>query len=276
MSENKVYRSQSSSAKQAESLQVKQLLDDIEWSICLSGGGARGIAHLGVLQAFEESDLYPYALSGCSSGALVAALYAAGHKPTAIYEKIISTKWWTKIRLSGSFNGLIKTDAFVKPFLSLLPETFEDLNKPIFINTMDLAKGETVVFSQGELLPVLKASMAIPVVCKAVKWQHKHLFDGGLLNNLPIEPLLSKYPTVVGVHTNFVAPTSLLKLNSIRRIIERIFQLSIAKSAKEKEHSCAVWIEPKAVGSFRVFDFKKADQIFEIGYEYAKSMLKES
>ncbi len=273
MSELQHHTPEHSSFRRGQAQAVKKTLQGKSWAITLSGGGVRGVAHLGVLQAFEEERLFPQALSGSSSGALVAALYAAGKSPKEIFSKVDTTRWWRTIRLAGSWRGLLSTSAFVKPFRAWLPDTFESLEKPLYLNTMDLATGETVVFSQGELLPALQASMAIPMLCKPVCWQRRWLYDGGLLNNLPIEPLEGKYDHLVGVHTNFIGTEGAQPPKSWRSMLERIFQLSIAQNARAKQDRCTVWIEPPTLGKYRVFEFNKAAEIFEEGYAYTKHLL---
>lgn len=278
MSSNKGYQQNESEKALKAQTSVKQLLEGKNWAISLCGGGVRGVAHLGILQAFEEANLKVSALSGCSSGALVAALYAAGNSPQEILEIVLKTKWWKQAKLNWRFNGLLLTDSFVNPFLKYLPKTFEELQKPLYVNAMDLERGESLVFSQGELIPILKASSALPIICQPVQWQNKRLYDGGLMNNLPIEPLIGKYDKIVGVHTNYLgtySDTSPKRIKGIRKTMERIFQLSIAQSAGNKKELCDVWLEPKEIGNFRVFDFKKVEQIYEIAYQYAKEKLEE-
>ena len=113
MSENKEYNLHRTQVAPETKTQIKQILQGKKWAISLSGGGVRSVAHLGVLQAFEETGLKPTALSGCSSGALVAALYAAGQKPNDILNKVKTIKWWKLIKLSNPFNGILLTDSFV-------------------------------------------------------------------------------------------------------------------------------------------------------------------
>ncbi len=243
------------------------------WSLAFSGGGVRGVAHLGVLQAFLDRGLRPTSLSGCSSGALVGAFFAAGLSPHQMLEMLQQTSWQRFVRLAPSRHGLLDSGAFLQPFQDKLPHTFEELELPLFVSTMDLATGETLLFSKGELLPILRAAIAIPLLCRPVRWQGQYLYDGGLVNNLPVEPFEQTGNAIVGIHTNHVHTTPTSKPLGFRRTLERIFQISISQNVSSKQARCTLWIEPPSLGAFSVFDFDKAEEIFYLAYEYTNQLL---
>ena len=130
--------------------------------LALSGGGARGIAHLGVLKALEELNLTPAVISGCSAGGVIAALYAAGNPPETILEMLKSRRFVSYFRPAFR-QGFIKMEKLEQLYLTYFPEnTFESLGIPVILNATDLNRGRTVYFSKGELIRPLMASCSIP------------------------------------------------------------------------------------------------------------------
>jgi NTE family protein len=122
--------------------------------LALSGGGAKGFAHLGVLQAMEETDLKPKIISGTSAGALVGALYADGYAPQEVLELFQNKDFKNFAAFSIPKGGLFKTDkfyAFLEKYLRA--RSFEELKIPLKIVATDIEHGVAVTFDQGALIP---------------------------------------------------------------------------------------------------------------------------
>jgi NTE family protein len=242
-------------------------------SLALSGGGARGIAHLGVLAALDELNLPVGRLAGVSSGAIASAFYAAGVPPRDVLKLFQAVNVVRLTRPVFGQRGLLGLDAVEQLLARHLGPglQFEDLRLPLTIVATDLVAGETVYFSQGPLLPPLLASSAVPIIYRPVEYQGKLLVDGGLLNNLPVEPLLARYggAPVVGVHCNPLNREATLP--TLRRVLERTLQLAINSNTIARQAQCDLLLEPPALRDFRPLDYRKSVELFDIGYRYTLS-----
>lgn len=161
----------------------------------LSGGGARGIAHIGVIEELERRGYEITSLAGTSMGALVATIYASGTLPE-FKEWLfgLSKKQIFKL-VDFSFKqpGLIKGEkAFhaIKKFVT--KENIEDFDIPLCIVAVDILNKKEVVFKKGSVLDALRASVAIPTVFAPLRLGDNVLVDGGVLNNLPVDRVVRK------------------------------------------------------------------------------------
>ncbi|GAB3294556.1 patatin-like phospholipase family protein [Hymenobacter tenuis] len=244
--------------------------------LAFSGGGARGIAHLGVLAALDELALPIGELAGVSSGAIVAAFYAAGFPPREILRLFQEVSLGQITRLALSSYGLLRIDGVGKLFeLHLGPDaTFEQLRLPLTLIATDIKEGVSVRFSEGLLIPPLLASSAVPVLYRPVEYQGRHLVDGGLLNNLPVEALLGKPGLkVVGVHCN--PPHKEARISTLRGLIERTLNLAVGANTYPSKQHCHLLLEPPELGAYRMAQYRRAPELFEIGYRYTLSKAKE-
>jgi len=237
-------------------------------SLALSGGGARGIAHLGVLAALDELELPVGALSGASSGAIAATFYAAGFAPREVLRLLQATSIPRLTRPLFGRNGLLGLEAVEQLLARHLGAAlrFEDLRLPLTLVATDLEAGESVYFSHGPLLPPLLASSAVPIVYRPVEYQGRRLVDGGQLNNLPVEPLLPLGAPIVGVHCNPINREA--KLPTLRRVMERTLQLALSANTTARKAQCTLLLEPPLLQQYRPLDFRKASELFEIGYRH--------
>ncbi|MCS7244602.1 MAG: patatin-like phospholipase family protein [candidate division WOR-3 bacterium] len=153
----------------------------------LSGGGSKGLAHIGVIKAIEEKKIELDFIVGCSMGALVGSLYGLGyssHAMTSIARLIISKKLLNfKFSLSEFFDS--------KKIDSLLDEifqetTFRELKIPVYITAVDLLNYNYIVFNDGLLKNAIRASISLPVIFKPVMINGRVLIDGGIIEILPL------------------------------------------------------------------------------------------
>ncbi len=242
--------------------------------LSLSGGGARGIAHLGVLKALDELRVKIHALSGTSSGAIAGALYSFGLSPDDILNIIISTRYFRLIRPAISLTGLLKMEAVEPTFRKYLGDTtFQDLTIPLTVCVTNLRSGKPEYIAEGDITRALMASSALPVVFDPVKIQGDLYVDGGILNNMPVEPLVGRCNKIIAVHTNPAGDN--FNATHIKAVLERVFLLSVAASAYTRTRYCDLMLEPPLMKNFGVFDLPKAEEIFNIGYEYTMNCKKE-
>lgn len=243
-------------------------------ALALSGGGARGIAHLGVLAALDELRIPVSRLSGVSSGAIAAAFYAAGVPPREILRLFQEVNITRLTRVALSRYGLFRIDAVGTLFERHLGEigTFEQLQLPLTLVATDLVEGTSVRFSSGPLVPPLLATAAVPILFRPVEFQGRQLVDGGLLNNLPVEALREAGPDelrIVGVHCNPPNPNA--QFNNLRGVIERTLNLAIGGNTVLSKQQCHLLLEPPELRRFRTMSYRCAPELFDIGYRYTLS-----
>jgi NTE family protein len=160
--------------------------------LVLSGGGARALAHIGVLKVLEQARINISALTGTSMGGLVAAAYAAGYSPAELEERALrfaSLRELMKlIDLTPQRRGLLegqKVRNFIQEWLGE-QLTFDALRVPTVLTAVDLLSGKEILMSSGPLLPAVFATIAMPGIFKPVEEGGRVLVDGGVLDNLPV------------------------------------------------------------------------------------------
>jgi NTE family protein len=234
-------------------------------SLSLSGGGARGSVHIGVLQALYENNIRVDAIAGTSIGSIIGAFYCAGIAPLRMKE-IMKAQSFTRIfHFSWSKKGLMKMEALCDILKEHIPEnSFESLKIPLFVGVSNLDKGVFEIIDRGELFRTVAASASIPVVFEPVEINGSNYVDGGLFNNMPVDPLTGKDSYVVGIHVNNFKPAEVLNLITVA---ERVFTLVILKNTEESFKKCDYVINPFLDKDYGMLDFKEADSLFDIGYK---------
>lgn len=235
--------------------------------ICLSGGGARGIAHIGVLQAFESAGVFPEIVSGCSAGAMVGALYAAGFAPREIFKLIEHRSLYSIIKMGLPNKGMMELSYFKKILQENIEhDSFELLNLPFYVSVTNLNTGDYEIISNGKLVDYVIASQSIPLVFKPQKIGEHFFVDGGVLNNLPVEPLRDQCDILVGVNVNPINYTD--KLTGMRDVGFRVLNLTLKMNMEQRINMCDFVIEP-ATSEYTIFDINKSKTIYDAGYEAA-------
>jgi NTE family protein len=243
------------------------------FGIALSGGGARGIIHIGVLKALEESNLKPCCVAGTSIGAIVGAFYCSGVKPEKMLELISGKSFLRMFSIRPSFSGLLKMDYLEKILKEYVPENFEELNIPLYVCAANLSKHEVEVFHQGDVYTPIIASSSIPVLFEPVELKGNHYIDGGTIENLPSGVLRGKCDYILGVEVNRGKFTN--NLNNIRSIAMEVFQLTVHNNTKAGMMASDGLIQPELDAKFKLLDFAKAPELFEIGYKEGMKWAKE-
>lgn len=240
--------------------------------ITLSGGGARGIAHIGVLQALEENDVSPTLVSGVSAGAIVGALYASGLSPAEILTAFKSTPQYKIFRPTVG-KGLMNLSNLKRALARQIPiDDFSALRKQLFVAVVNLSTGLCEFIGDGPLLDWVVASASVPIIFRPRKLRDSVYADGGLINNLPIEPLEGHCDLLIGVNVTPLRYTS--RLNGLRPLINRTVDLVMWNGVERRLARCDVAIEPEA-HEFGFFETGKSDQLFEIGYNAAQARMGE-
>ncbi|GBL35808.1 uncharacterized NTE family protein Mb1092c [Filimonas sp.] len=238
----------------------------------LSGGGVRGFAHLGVIKALQEKGISPSAISGTSAGAIAGAFIADGFTPDEVKE-MFSDKMNLNILTLSTFRlGLIsmkKIREFVEK--NLRHKTFEELSIPLFVTATDFMNGQQQIFHEGLLMDRIIASCSIPVLFPPIVIDGIPYVDGGISNNLPIEPFADRKEEVVSVYVNPLKPFKTDE--SVMEVMDRAVHLSFREQVNRSAAGCWLYIEPDNLHPFGLFDIQKLDEIFDSGYQFTKVFL---
>lgn len=243
--------------------------------LVLSGGGHRGVAHAGALQAMKEFELFPDEVSGSSAGAIVGAMYCAGYEPEDILSMFKEIKLFTFSTFARSKAGFVNSDVFRNYLIKYFPDnSFEKLERKLFVTATSLITGQKKVFSDGDLISSVLASAAVPGVFTPVEIDNDLYTDGGIIDNFPCKPLENRVDEMYGV---YVCPLKEMNKNDFKRtidVINRAVNLKMHDRSLKKFKYCKWVIAPQELESYHLFQASQADAIFEIGYREALKILK--
>ncbi len=241
--------------------------------LALSGGAARGIAHIGVLQYLEERNIKPCCIAGTSAGSIVGAYYCSGRSISEIKKLAAKMSWKELFKLTVPRKGLIKSYRLLEMLEEQLGDTtFDQLKIPLIVNAVDLVSGEEVLFTEGPVAGAVAASCAIPGIFTPVRFDGRLLVDGGLLDNVPAAHMK-------GRNVDFIIAVNVVAQKPLQREPENIFEIltqsyDIIRRYRDTpacSHADAL-IEPE-LGNYSFWDSSKADELIERGYEAAKEAL---
>ncbi|GMB81368.1 patatin-like phospholipase family protein [Shinella zoogloeoides] len=248
-------------------------------AIALGGGGARGLAHIHVIEVLDELGIRPVLIAGVSIGAIMGAAMAAGMTGREIREHTLGTigrpgqimnRLWSlrpagfsEVVAGGFRVGQFNLERVLKAFLpERLPETFEELPIPLKVIASDYYAQCECVCDSGPLLPAIAASAALPAVFRPVVLNGRVMIDGGLWNPVPFDHLAGKADITIGVDVVGKPPAGTAEVpNSIDSLygatqltMRSIVTLKLEKGAPD------IFLQPE-VGRFRVLDFVKAEEV---------------
>lgn len=253
---------------------MDKLLAGKKVGISLSGGGARGIAHIGVLQALQEYGIEPEMVVGCSAGAIVGALYAAGASTDTMRQFVKDSSMWKLINFGLPSGGLTQLTALKQRLAEFIEvDSFESLKKPLYVGISNLNTGKIVVRHRGELFVVVQASSSIPLVFQPIEIDGQLYVDGGLLCNMPVAPIRKQVDFVIGVNVMPRVHAANRSVNSFMGVAARCFELAVWANTQSEAKKCDLLIEPKEVSEYHLFQFNKQEELYRIGYESAKNSL---
>ena len=234
--------------------------------LALSGGGVRGVAHLGVIQALTDHGIKFSHISGTSAGAIAAAFFAEGYSPKEILQIIKETRLLMLLRPSIGSAGLVSILKARFLFEKYIPHnSFQQLKIHVTISSVDLGEGRLVYFTDGELDLAILASCCLPGIFKPIIINDHMYIDGGILNNFPVEPLVGNCDLIIGSSCNHLPVVTEIK--SFGSLVDRAAMIAINSSLNMHKILCDVVIEPHGLGGYGIFDTDAADEIFMIGYE---------
>lgn len=251
--------------------------------IALGAGGARGLAHIVVLQAFEELGIRPSVISGTSIGAVIGAGFAAGLSTAAMKDAVAEIQTTKSERLkrfydNSEFNfalafldptfkpgGLIKGEKFIKfLYAKTGARRFEDLDIPFLAIATHYWKREQVILSKGNLLKAVQASYSMPGLFTPVNVGGDLYVDGGLVNPLPYDIIRTRCDVTVAVDVSIRSVARTVKPLHAQEVMFSAFQIMQNSIVREKLRQSLpdihIRIETKNV---RTLEFYKTNTIFE-------------
>lgn len=250
--------------------------------LALGGGGAKGLAHIPMLETLDRLGVVPHAIAGCSIGAVIGALYAAGMHGSEIRAQIDqffidqdaaenklfalpkSIRWLDFIDPALAGGGLLSSDDFIAFLGEVLPvKHFRDLRIPFKIVTAELMSGRQVVIDSGALLPAIQASMAVPGVFPPVQYDGRLLVDGGVANPLPFDLLEADNDIVIAIDVSGDRDDGDgTRLSSIGVLLQSFHTMSnnlLAEKLRQRRPD--IYVRPD-IRNVRVLEFYKARDVF--------------
>lgn len=273
--------------------------------LVLSGGGAKGMAHVGVLKVLEEEGIYPDYITGTSMGSIIGGLYAIGYTADDLSELNTSLNWdkllsdnipsdkivmeekyeydryllefpYHKGRLSlpsGLLEGQLLENFFSK--LTWRTAGISDFDKypyPFHCMAVDIVEGQTVEFSKGDLGNAMRASMAIPSIFAPIRKDSMLLVDGGVIRNFPVEEAKEMgADIIIGVYVGFEEEVTAEELYSLSDVLTRTTVFYGVFDSQQQIKQTDILITPDLKG-FGASDFDKSKTIETYGYEAADSL----
>lgn len=243
-------------------------------SLVLSGGGARGAMHIGVLKILEEHNFKIQAISGTSMGAIIGVLYCQGIAPEKILKILTNNSFFNLFKYSKNKGGLLSMKRIKDILEKNIPHNdFDQLKIPFYCCATNLDSGKYEIFNSGDLHSSVIASASIPIVFQPVEINNNLYIDGGLFNNLPIQPLIENgYKNIIGVHADNYKHSD---KNDTYAVAEKVFANILNHNVRPNLIKCDYVIEPFLEKHYGTLDFKKIKELYEIGYREGKKLVKQ-
>ncbi len=248
------------------------MVNNLEVGLALSGGAARGFAHIGVLKVFDEAGIKIDFMAGTSMGALIGAFYASGMK-IKVMDRIM--------RASGSVNwvdfvfpriGLIKGEK-IEQIIHLLTRraTFDMLQIPLAVVAVDLYSGEKIVFKEGLVCRAVRASISIPGFFVPLASDDRLLVDGGVLDRIPVDVVREMgAKIVIAVDTGIYRRST--RFNSVLDIVTRSFEIMQQEICRFQLTETDIVIMPE-LDDIAPSQFERASEAIDAGEVAAREAL---
>lgn len=245
--------------------------------LALGAGGARGVAHVGFLQALDEAGIKADYVTGCSMGSIVGACYCAGVPMEEVKKRTLGLKLShiaslniNPIRANGIFR-LNKARKLLEEYLG--DKTFADLEIPFLCVATDIVAGKIERLNEGNVVDAIIASSSIPGAFVPVEKDGKLLVDGGILERVPTKELLEMGAEVV-VAVDVLGDLTVKKItnnmvDTLLRCIDIVDTRNTQKKHRSRSKSIDLWLEP-ALGAMDQYQVKNLQFAYDKGYELGK------
>ncbi len=245
-----------------------------ELGVVLSGGGAKGVAHVAFLERIKVFDVGITMIAGSSAGALVGALYAAGNPPEKIVQFFRKTPLFKMAWIETSRPGFFNSDKYMNVVRNYVPDTFEELQIPLVIAAVNLEESRVEYFSTGDLLRPLLASCAVPFLFSPVIINGQWFGDGSIIDNFPVWPLKKKKIPCIGSYVCKPSLRQKKELNSAIKVSNHAHALLLhaANVSKIDETLFTIQFE---LDDFYSFSNRHIDQIYQRAKEVVQREINE-
>ncbi|MEM4756121.1 MAG: patatin-like phospholipase family protein [Candidatus Woesearchaeota archaeon] len=227
--------------------------------LVLSGGGTRGVAHLGVLKFLDEHGLKVAAIAGCSVGALFGAFYAYHHSWKMLEDLVYRHDFFSLLDIAVLDPGLVKGKKFEALIAQELNHAhFSDLHIPLFINAVNITTRQETVFSSGPVTPAIRASMSVPGVFTPYEHDGNTYIDGAVYDNIPFKHLPSDIDRVLIVDVGYYTSISTVSIRTINLLFDTMVSMQGAMTQLRLQTLTLpyVLLVPQLQGHF-LFESKK-------------------
>lgn len=256
-------------------------MDKQKVALVLSMGGARGIAHIGVIEELLRHNFEITSIAGSSMGAMVGAMYASG-KMEECKEWLYSwdkRKMWELADITLSRDGLVKGDRFIKELKQIIPDmNIEDLPVPYVAMATDIVRDQEVRFDRGSLHEAIRASISIPMLFRPLRKDGMVLIDGGILNPLPLAYVKRiEGDILIAVDVNAPLDSGKKKKISPYNLLTESSRMMMQQITRYQIERCQPDILIQMSGdTYDMLEFHHAASIVKTGVEVTRSVLKES
>ncbi len=249
--------------------------------LALGAGGARGVAHIGFLQALEEADIHADFVTGCSMGSIVGACYCAGIPMSVVHDAVsqiklsrIATLNANPLRACGLFR-LNRARKLLEDYIGA-ETTFADLKTPFRCVATDLISGKTVCLSEGSVIDAIIASSSVPGAFSPVEREGMLLVDGGVIERVPVrenKQMGAEVIVAVDVLGDLVTaaaepPANLI--DTFLRYIDVIDTRVTQSKRRSRRKDIALWLVP-ALGDMDQYKVKNLEFAYQKGYELGRA-----
>lgn len=242
-----------------------------KYGIAMGGGGARGFVHLGVYKALQENGIQPEIIAGTSAGSIAGSCLASGLKPEEVFEMFKDLGIYKISRIHFPIDGLMAMDGLHKMLESLPFKNIEDLPIPFYATISNLNSGRVEYRNFGPLADIVTASSSIPIIFSPVEIDGIQYSDGGVFDNLPVKPIRDKCEYTIAV--NILPVPAKKEVHNLLQVARRVFDLSVHGASALLGKDCDLLIEPEGLDKFDILTNKKADKLYEIGYQHTMKIL---
>lgn len=281
--------------------------------LVLSGGGAKGIAHIGVLKALEENHIPIDYITGTSMGAIVGAMYASGYSPTQIEQLALSLNFqdWVNGRFESDYSFFFQKTAdnpsvisakmaidtsmrlsfrptlvndiplnfalleLFSPATAVAKGNFDHLMVPYRCMASEVLSHQSIMLKRGSLAEAVRASMSVPLVYRPIKLNDKFMFDGGIYNNFPADVMEDEFKPDFVIGANVSSNTFFEYPKDDDRLMNRFFMyMLLGKSDSTLVTKNGVYIEP-ALNDYSALNFKPVKELIQLGYEATIAKIKQ-
>jgi len=242
--------------------------------IAFGGGGAKGAAHCGALQALKEYGIKADVVAGTSAGSIAATLYASGIEPTDMANTFSALDFKDLLGTQKPRGGLFDSKPLIKHLAKIIPyKNLEDLPIPATVVATSIESGTARFFTEGEIATRVAASCSIPVIYEPLKIDGEHYVDGGVLMNLPVSALREKCKTVIAIYLHHSAPVTYR--GRLSNVAMRSFNLMFRSNAMLDAEIADLFINIDT-SAYSVYDLSKVENLFHIGYDTTIEVLEKA